>query len=190
MSVSDFNNYLLEIPSHKIIGLKVHNHLQDDADEIYKEYIFCLLFHDNTRHELSIMVINSMTMHNVTQVKMFGALTHIPKRINQALKIQDAIILTHDQFNVDFDKLRSTNRGFDKVPLWIFKGASSLGKSFLAHNIRGLKIFETDSSSTLPDIITDDIVVLGNKYPHTIDDILVRAKNRNIIMNTFEHVQL
>lgn len=184
MNVSDLN--FSELSSHKIMGLKVHNHLHEDDDEIYKEYIFCLLFDDNTRHELSITVINSMIIYDLIPVKMFGALTHIPKRITQTLTIQDLVLLTNDEFKVDFDKLRSTQRGFDKVPMWIFRGASGLGKSFLAHNLNNLKIYETDSSPTLPDIIADDIVVLGNKYPYTTDDIIVRAPNRNIIINTFE----
>ena len=184
--MDNLDNYLSEIPSHKIIGLKIHNHLQDD--EIYKEYIFCLLFEDDTRHELSIRIINSTIIYDLVLVKIFGALTHFPKRITQSLKIQDLVSLTDENFHVNFDKLRSTHRGFDKVPLWIFRGASGLGKSFLAHNLHNFRIFETDSTPILPDIITDDIVVLGNKYPYTIEDIIIRANNRNVIINTFELV--
>jgi len=188
MDVSDLDTYLSEIPSHKIIGLKIHNHLQDTIDEIYKEYIFCLLFENNRRQELVITVINSLIMLDLREVKMFGALTHIPKRITQSLKITDLLSLENETFNVNFDKLRGTNRGFDKVPLWIFRGASGIGKSFLAHNLNNLTVFETDSSPTLPDIIVDDIVVLGNKYPHTLDDVIIRTFNRNIIINTFERI--
>ena len=58
-------------------------------------------------------------------------------------------------------------RAKTKRPVWIFKGDSSSGKSYLSH-LTQKKVYETDSNSKLPIKITEDIIVLGNKYIFTI----------------------
>lgn len=60
-------------------------------------------------------------------------------------------------------------RQLDKRPVWVFSGDSALGKSHLAALLRGKTVLETDSlkAGKLPEIITEDVVVVGNK--HTID---------------------
>lgn len=57
--------------------------------------------------------------------------------------------------------------------VWVFTGASNLGKSYLAHKMGDLKIFETDSCDdiNLIDQIDADIVVLGNKHKYSFDMI-------------------
>ena len=204
MLISDFSKYLREIGSHKVVGVKIHNHMHDNqsselAKEIYKEYIFCLIFDNNTegsscanvtgnkRKELSISVINSQIVYELRSVKNFGALTHIPIGKAEMGDLIEDEVGSHAPIPRE-DKLRSTNRGFDKVPLWIFRGGSGLGKSFLAHKIQDLTVFETDAWKTLPDVITEDIVVLGNKYKHTVEDITSRTRNRNVIISNFESI--
>ena len=60
-------------------------------------------------------------------------------------------------------------------PLIIFYGKSNLGKSYLSSflNISGeLSVYETDTSPTLPtNIDTYDVIVIGRRFPFTIDDI-------------------
>ena len=65
-------------------------------------------------------------------------------------------------------------RNLPKRPVWIFKGDSCLGKSYLAGIIgnsdRFKSVYETDAHEKLSDI-HEDIIVLGNKYKHSIEDI-------------------
>jgi len=56
----------------------------------------------------------------------------------------------------------------------IFKGNSGLGKSYLAQLIKNKTVYETDSNMELPEIIHDDIIVIGNKYNFTVDDVKKR----------------
>jgi hypothetical protein len=59
-------------------------------------------------------------------------------------------------------------------PVWIFTGPSNIGKTFLASKLNDLGVYETDSSDILPDVITEEIIVLGNKYKFDIDEIKKR----------------
>lgn len=76
--------------------------------------------------------------------------------------------------SVNVDMFEKLERAMEQRPVWIFKGASGLGKSTLASACyKGDKtIFETDSVSELPEFITEDIVVLGNKNGFTLDDVI------------------
>jgi len=66
------------------------------------------------------------------------------------------------------------NRNKEKRPVWIFKGDSALGKSYLAGIIansdRMKTVYETDAHETL-DKIHEDIIVIGNKYSYTVEEI-------------------
>ena len=72
---------------------------------------------------------------------------------------------------VNEELFNPTIRAKDKRLVWIFKGASGVGKSYLASKLEEVKVYETDSDSTLPDNIIADVVVLGNKYKHTVEKI-------------------
>ena len=78
--------------------------------------------------------------------------------------------------NVNMDLFKETSRAKEKRPVWIFKGASGLGESYLAGIIGRVKecdnIYETDSSEILENIEHADIIVIGNKYNHTVEDVL------------------
>ena len=57
-------------------------------------------------------------------------------------------------------------RAVDRMKVFVFKGPSAIGKSYLASKfVEGFKVYETDSSNELPTDMSDyDVVVLGNKY--------------------------
>lgn len=57
-------------------------------------------------------------------------------------------------------------RVVDKMKVFVFKGPSAIGKSYLASKfVEGFKVYETDCSDELPSNMSDyDVVVLGNKY--------------------------
>lgn len=64
----------------------------------------------------------------------------------------------------------------DKRVVWIFKGESGTGKTYLSNIIEaGSKsVYETDSNNTLPDEIINSIIVIGNKYEFDIEDVKER----------------
>lgn len=70
------------------------------------------------------------------------------------------------------------HRQKDKRPVWLFKGGSGLGKTYLAYLIKDgnsyKRVYDTDKDDELPDVITADVIVLGNKYDFTIEDIKSR----------------
>jgi hypothetical protein len=76
---------------------------------------------------------------------------------------------------VNMKLFKEINRNKDVHPVWIFYGNSNLGKTYLAQIIGNSgyykQVYETDSSETLPDNITDDIIVVGNKYKFKLEDI-------------------
>jgi hypothetical protein len=57
--------------------------------------------------------------------------------------------------------------------IYIFTGQSNIGKSFIANSIK-LNILEADIYDKLPDLIEDDIVILGNKKYDIHQDIIPR----------------
>lgn len=72
---------------------------------------------------------------------------------------------------INFDNFEKTYRAMDKRPVWIIEGPSGIGKSTLASHIEGLSVFETDSVDKLPEVIYDDVVVLGNRSGFTVEDV-------------------
>lgn len=75
---------------------------------------------------------------------------------------------------VNMNLFKEINRNKEKRPVWIFKGDSALGKSYLAGIIansgREKSVYETDAHEELDDI-HEDIVVIGNKYKHSVEDV-------------------
>nr|DAQ56215.1 MAG TPA: Fructokinase [Caudoviricetes sp.] len=75
-----------------------------------------------------------------------------------------------------------TNRTMDKRPVWIFKGNSGLGKSYIAGIIansgRMKTVYETDAHEEL-NFIEADIIVVGNKYDHSIEEIEQKIKGEH-----------
>ena len=76
--------------------------------------------------------------------------------------------------NVNMDLFTEGKRAFNDRPVWIFYGDSASGKSTLGYYLSENKVvLETDSleESKLPDKIWADIIVVGNKYNITVQDI-------------------
>lgn len=78
-----------------------------------------------------------------------------------------------------------TNRVMDKRPVWIFKGDSGLGKSYIAGIIansdRAKTVYETDAHEEL-ETIEADIIVVGNKYDHSLEEIESKIKGEHEII--------
>lgn len=130
---------------------------------------------------------------DIKEVEEFANITHTPiKELSFEIDVdnKDIYELNNDIFsysddggdnyypcgNVIFniELFKETNRIKSKRPVWIFKGESNIGKSYLGYKINKdefMTVYETDSNENLPNIITQDVIVLGNKYKFTIEDI-------------------
>lgn len=76
--------------------------------------------------------------------------------------------------SVNIDLFKPTIRSIEKRPVWLFKGNSNLGKSYLGHKInkdKFVNVYETDSSDCLPSKIKESIIILGNKYNYSVEEI-------------------
>lgn len=99
-------------------------------------------------------------------------------------------------FSVNYDDYLETVRGFGELhPVWIFYGASNLGKTSLGEDLArsGREVFDTDAYDNLPDRIIADIIVLGNRPREegkwTIENILSHLpdKTKPIMVNFSEN---
>ncbi|MEG2786415.1 MAG: hypothetical protein RR942_01250 [Romboutsia sp.] len=77
----------------------------------------------------------------------------------------------HGYYEINMNLFKSNERYKNKRPVWIFKGKSTVGKSFIAGNLKDLNVYETDFMDHLPREIEEDIIVLGNKYSFSIEEI-------------------
>ena len=131
----------------------------------------------------------------VKEVKQFGGFNYIPIKelivddIEPDYEIATEEEYRNDVFNisecggdcyypsgyydVNMELFKSTVRTKEKRPVWIFTGKSNVGKSFIASHT-DLQVYETDRNESLPISITEDIIVLGNKYDFSEDDIKER----------------
>jgi hypothetical protein len=73
---------------------------------------------------------------------------------------------------VNMEYFVSTGRGSEKPITFIFTGKSGIGKSFLASKLKELTVYETDVNPTLNIPLTTDVVVLGNKYEYSVEDVV------------------
>lgn len=130
---------------------------------------------------------------DVEEVKTFGGYTYTPKKeiiVDDIFPGADKDYYNNKVFEVSYDGGDSyypsgdytidmklfdkTPRAKEKRPIWIFRGKSNVGKSFIGSHISNLDVYETDSSPSLPQNINASVIILGNKYKFKIDDI----KNR------------
>ena len=77
-------------------------------------------------------------------------------------------------YSIEMGIFAPTARKLSARPVWLLSGGSGLGKTFLASKLEGLMVYETDLCETLPEVITEDIIVVGNKYCHSVADIVSR----------------
>ena len=180
-------------------AVSVHNCDFEYSDAEFEKHIICGVLSDNRKVEIelaqsegecgSVWTTASWGHIKVTEVKRFNGYTHIPK---QPIEIDDYLpnfqsdtdnevfTITEDGgdyyypsggYIVNMDLFKETVRAKTLRPVWIFKGKSNAGKSFLASKLNDLDVYETDSNENLPSSITASVVVCGNKYNHSIDEI-------------------
>jgi hypothetical protein len=83
--------------------------------------------------------------------------------------------------NSSIDVLVPSCRTKKKRPIYIFKGESGIGKSFIASHLDLLDTYETDLSQHIPDNISDyHVIVVGNKYPNQYTEIQSLLKKHDI----------
>lgn len=80
---------------------------------------------------------------------------------------------------IKFDNWIDTKRGKDKKQIYIFKGPSAIGKSYIA-NSTNLEVFETDGRPLNELNISFDIIVVGNKHGYTTRNIISEFKEDNL----------
>ena len=190
------------LKEYKIRGLRIEKHIQKINENKYIEnqrYIFnCIQNKKNLEIILYWKYINceeKKYIIEIKEVKCFSGISYLPihelsimldeeniEHYNKAFDFNDTTI------NIKYEQFKKTNRLKEKRPVWIVKGQSGLGKSYLIsliYNNSNLTIYETDSNSALPNIIFEDIIVIGNKYNFSIDEIEknIYGQHESIIIN-------
>lgn len=121
---------------------------------------------------------------SMSQVDNFECgFTHVPKEFMEVEDTMENNFFGHSgdggddyypsgghYFNEEF--FVPTGRQAEKPITFIFIGKSAVGKSFLASKLNDLEVFETDTEATLNIPLTADVVVLGNKYDYTVEDVV------------------
>jgi hypothetical protein len=104
-------------------------------------------------------------------------------------------------YNVNMDLFRKNIRAKEKRPVWLFRGDSGAGKSFIGNALTFTNkifsfvsvpfvTFETDMYKELPDKfpLSVNVIVMGNKYKHSIDDVKDRIEgDHELIMVNFSN---
>ena len=172
-------------------------------DSEFERHIICAVLDDNRKVEIKLSrsegecgsgwTTATFGYIEINEVKKFDGYNYIPKHqlvIDDIIYRYDCEEYSNDVFNiseyggdsyypcggysVNMELFKELPRICNLRPVWIFTGASNLGKSFLSSKLNDLEVYETDSRDMLPDIITESVVVLGNKYKYNIDDIKKR----------------
>jgi hypothetical protein len=84
------------------------------------------------------------------------------------------------------ERFSKTGRGHEKPVVWVFEGPSNVGKSTLASlagvgSSEALRVYETDSAEDIgDDLVYAQIVVVGGKYSHTIEDVRAAFERHNL----------
>lgn len=92
-------------------------------------------------------------------------------------------------YNVNMDLFKPNGREKELRPTYIFTGKSGIGKSSLALKFNiDVMVFETDAYDILPETIIADVIVLGNNYKYTIEDIKARLENTEVIVCDFKNI--
>lgn len=138
------------------------------TEENINKYIICLIDESGQKY--------IETQQGLKKVKNFPLIHY---RVQEYQNVQDVYDFNHNKINMDYFKLNPRFKNL-KRKVWIFKGGSLLGKKFLSDKI-DLNKYETDTSQNLPKVLNQEIIVIGNKYHFTIEDIVSRIKNKDFI---------
>lgn len=90
---------------------------------------------------------------------------------------ETVLLVSKEEVNFCEEMFEKTPRMMKKRPVWIFAGASGLGKSTIGRflELQGKVVYETDSDLRLPNVIMADVIVAGNRNRSlSIDDICAR----------------
>lgn len=131
----------------------------------------------NLKFEIADDIVTA-TLGNATS---YGRIMYVPDMKNDIFTIdyvhENMDYYPNAECTVNMDLFEPIIRAKEKRPVWIFKGDSGLGKSYLAGIIRESNrekvIYETDSNPSInkDEIKYSDIIVIGNKYNYEIDEI-------------------
>ena len=129
----------------------------------------CLVEKVNAFNGFNYVPKDNLTIYNLSE----GYHTNIDNKIFKISNDGGDEYYPSGYYWLDIKLFDKCSRIKENRPVWIFIGKSNMGKSFIAAHT-DLSVYETDSKDELKDIITDDIVVLGNKYKYFINDIKER----------------
>lgn len=76
--------------------------------------------------------------------------------------------------SVNMKLFKPLKRNMEARPVFIFHGPSGLGKSTLADALKDMEVYETDSAPILPEVITAQVVVIGNKESFPVSAVKKR----------------
>jgi len=176
-----------------------HNCDFEYKDAEFEKHIICGVLEDNRKVEIELShsegeccsgwTTASWGGIKVTEVNKFNGYTFIPKEILTIEDIEpnfDGDISNNvfsvdcdggdnyypsGSYNVNMELFKETIRNKNLRPVWIFKGKSNSGKSFLASKLNDIDVYETDSNEALPGSIVASVIVLGNKYDFNLEDV-------------------
>ena len=90
---------------------------------------------------------------------------------------ETVLLVSKEEVNFCEEMFEKTPRIMERRPVWIFAGASGLGKSTIGRflELQVKVVYETDSDQRLPNVIMADVIVAGNRNKSlTIEDICSR----------------
>lgn len=184
----------------KYIGEAVSGHNCDFEynDVVMEKHIICAKDENNKKYEIVLSedqgvcgsgwTTASWGHIELNEVERFNGFTHKPVKPLEIPAINDekdyidndVFHLSYDggdgyypsgYYSVDMSLFKEGIRHKEKRPVWVFSGDSNTGKSFLSGKLNDLTVYETDSSEQLPDEIHADVIVLGQKYDFTVNDV-------------------
>ena len=149
----------------------------------------------NLKFEIDDDIITDALGNNIS----YGHIVYVPDMKNDIFTIdyehENMAWYLNAECKVNMDLFEPIIRAKEKRPVWIFKGDSGLGKSYLAGIIRESNrekvIYETDSNSSIDKhaIQYADIIVIGNKYKYEVEDIISYLDNEfEIIVVDFNKI--
>jgi hypothetical protein len=164
-------------------SIKYNILLQEDKTKFKLElesYIFMCFsgYTTATGASMKLSEISNMSLTHVIKKPTYIELDEKSKKCKNEIfefsEMGDCKYYPEGYFEINMEKFEPTPRAKDRRQVWIFYGNSGLGKSYLADKMSDLIVYETDENKSLPDVIYADIIVKGNKYNFTIEDIKKR----------------
>jgi len=180
-----------------IRSMRIEKHIKRIDDELIEvsSYIFNCKF-DDKKYEL-VIEDNKDRLSQIflREVKIFSGISYLTKENIEiefepkSTEYENCLFrLDSNGVQIKYENLIPTKRTKEKRPVWIFVGESALGKSYLSSELANggnHTKYETDSSPELPSEISEDMIIVGNKYHFSLKDIRERiyGEHETIIVN-------